>query len=50
MKVGHSTLQRQVHTEIEHLEFPNNPIAVHEVCIDGGKVRLRSESPGQKCE
>lgn len=50
MKVGHSTLQRQVQTRIEHLEFPDCQIAVDEVCLDGGKVRLRSETLGQKCE
>ena len=50
MKVGHSTLQRQAHTKIEHLEFPDSLIAVNEACIDGGKVRLRSQTPGQKCE
>lgn len=50
MKIGHSTLQRQVQTEIEYLEFPDSPIAVNEVCLDGGKVRLRSKTPGQKCE
>ena len=50
MKVGHSTLQRQVQTEIEYLEFPDSPIAVNEVCLDGGKVRLRSKTLGQKCQ
>jgi len=50
MKVGHSTLQRQVHTSTEYLEFPDSPIAVNEVCLDGGKVRLRTQTPGQKCE
>jgi hypothetical protein len=50
MKVGHRTLQRQVQTRIEHLEFPDCQIAVNEVCLDGGKVRLRSETLGQKCE
>jgi hypothetical protein len=30
MKVGHSTLQRQVHTHIKHLEFPDSPIAINE--------------------
>jgi hypothetical protein len=50
MKVGHSTLQRRVQTEIEHLEFPDSLIAVNEVCIDGGKVRLRTKTLGQKCE
>ena len=52
MKVGHSTLQRQVHTkiDIEHLEFPDSSIAVNEVCLDGGKVRLRTKTPAQKCE
>ena len=33
MKVGHSTLQRQVRTRIEDLEFPDSPIAVNEVCL-----------------
>lgn len=50
MKVGHSTLQRQVYTNIEHLDFPDSSIAVNEVCIDGGKVRLRTETLGEKCE
>lgn len=50
MKVGHSTLQRQVHTNIEHLDFPDSPIAVNEVCLDGGKVRLRTKTLGEKCE
>ena len=50
MKVGHSTLQRQVHTRIEDLEFPDSPIAIDEVCLDGGKVRLRTQTPGHKCE
>jgi hypothetical protein len=50
MRVGHSTLQRQVHTNIKHLEFPDSPIAINEVCLDGGKVRLRSQTQGQKCE
>lgn len=50
MKVGHSTLQRRVQTEIEHLEFPDSLIAVNEVCLDGGKVRLRTKTLGQKCE
>ena len=52
MKVGHSTLQRQVdtNTDREHLEFPDSSIAVDEVCLDGGKVRLRTKTPGQKCE
>jgi hypothetical protein len=52
MKVGHSTLQRQVYTETEkeHLDFPASPIAINEVCIDGGKVRLRTPTLGEKCE
>lgn len=50
MKVGHSTLQRQVHTSIEDLGFPDSLIAVNEVCLDGGKVRLRTQTAGQKCE
>ena len=50
IKVGHSTLQRQVHTKIEDLEFPDSPIAINEVCLDGGKVRLRTQTPGHKCE
>ena len=50
MKVGHSTLQRQVQTKIEYLEFPDSPIAVNEVCLDGGKARLRNKTLGQKCE
>lgn len=50
MKVGHSTLQRRVHNQKEHLDFPDSPIAIDEVCIDGGKVRLRTKSLGEKCE
>ena len=50
MKVGHSTLQRRVHNKKEHLDFPDSPIAINEVCIDGGKVRLRTKSLGEKCE
>lgn len=50
MKVGHSTLQRQVYTKKEHLDFPDSPIAINEVCLDGGKVRLRTQTPGKKCE
>ena len=50
MKVGHSTLQRQVQTRIGDLEFPDSSIAVNEVCLDGGKVRLRTQTLGQKCE
>lgn len=50
MKVGHSTLQRQVYREKEHLDFPDSPVAINEVCLDGGKVRLRTESLGEKCE
>lgn len=50
MKVGHSTLHRQVYTQTEHLDFPNSPIAINEVCLDGGKVRLRTQTPGEKCE
>lgn len=49
MKVGHSTLQRQVYREKEHLDFPDSPVAINEVCLDGGKVRLRTESLGEKC-
>ncbi len=50
MKVGHSTLQRRVHNQKEHLDFPDSPIAINEVCLDGGKVRLRTKSLGEKCE
>ncbi len=50
MKVGHSTLQRQVYTKQKHLDFPDSPIAIHEVCLDGGKVRLRTQRRGEKCE
>ena len=50
MKVGHSTLQRRVSTETEHLDFPDSPIAINEVCLDGGKVRLRTSTLGEKCE
>jgi len=50
MKVGHSTLQRKVYTEKEHLDFPDSPIAINEVCLDGGKVRLRTQNLGDKCE
>jgi hypothetical protein len=50
MKVGHSTLQRQVYTKQEDLNFPDSPIAINEVCLDGGKVRLRTKSLGEKCE
>ncbi len=52
MKVGHSTLQRQVYTETEkeHLDFPASPIAINEVCNDGGKVSLRTPTLGEKCE
>lgn len=50
IKVGHSTLQRQVYTKTKNLEFPDSSIAINEVCLDGGKVRLRTQSLGQKCE
>lgn len=50
MKVGHSTLQRQVHTKTEHLDFPQSQLAINEVSIDGGKVRLRTETKGQPSE
>lgn len=49
MTIGHSTLQRQVHTKTEHLDFPESQMAIDEVCLDGGKVRLRTKK-GQKCE
>lgn len=38
IKVGHSTLQRQVHTRTEQLDFPDSQLAIDEVSIDGGKV------------
>ena len=34
----------------EHLDFPDSPIAVNQVCLDGEKVRLRTKSSGKKCE
>lgn len=49
IKIGHSTLQRQVRRNTEDLDFPDSPIAINEVCLDGGKVRLRTKQ-GQKCE
>ena len=48
MTVGDSTLHRQVHSKIEHLDFPESRMAINEVCWDGGKVRLRTKK-GQKC-
>lgn len=50
MKVGHSTLQRQVQTETDQLELKDSQQAVNEVCLDGGKVRLRTEAKGQSCQ
>ena len=50
MKVGHSTLQRQVQTKTEHLDFPDSQLVIDEVSIDGGKVRLRTETKGQPSE
>ncbi len=50
IKVGHSTLQRQVQTKTENLELPDAKQSVNEVCLDGGKVRLRTQQQGQPCE
>ena len=50
MKVGHSTLQRQVQTQTDQLDFRDSQQAVNEVCLDGGKVRLRTKLKGQACE
>ena len=33
VKVGHSTLQRQVYAEKGYLDFPDSPIAINEVCL-----------------
>ena len=49
-KVGHSTLQRQALWATEQLDFPDTKQAVNEVCLDGGKVRLRTAEKGQPCE
>ena len=50
MKVGHSTLSRQVQTQSENLDFPEAKQAVNEACLDGGQVRLRTEEVGKPCE
>lgn len=50
MKVGHSTLQRQVNTQTDRLDFPDSQLAINEISIDGGKVRLRTKIKGQSCE
>lgn len=50
VKIGHSTLQRQALRMTEQLDFPDTKQAVNEVCLDGGKVRLRTATKGQSCE
>lgn len=44
IKVSHSTLQRLV--KRQEYELPQTKQGVSEVCIDGGKVRLRSQLKG----
>lgn len=50
VKVGHSTLHRQVKTKTEYLDFPESQLSINEVSIDGGKVRIRTKTKGQPCE
>jgi hypothetical protein len=47
VQVSHSTLQRQVNES--DFDFPSAKQPVSEVCIDGGKVRLRTPEKGVSC-
>lgn len=47
IQVSHSTLQRKVNDS--SFDFPDAKQAVSEVCIDGGKVRLRTQKKGASC-
>lgn len=47
VKISHSTLQRKVNDS--EFDFPDTKQPVSEVCIDGGKVRLRTPEKGSPC-
>lgn len=47
ISISHSTLQRLVNRQ--EFESPTSKQGIQEISMDGGKVRLRNDSPGEPC-